>query len=293
MRKRFFKVNVEISTICNLKCGFCPQIERSKKIMDVGLFGTIIRQIAPLTEQVALHLMGEPLVHGKLAELLAICATHELPVFFVTNGTLLNETRSELLLHPILRQVNFSLHSFHDNFPDRDPSDYLEKIFAYVERALIERPELYLNFRLWNLSAPDANRESNSLISKKIEERFGVSLPGTLDVRRQKSVRLKGRLYVHYDTEFVWPDLSLPVIGEQGTCKGLRNHFGILADGTVVPCCLDKEGDIPLGNVQEQAIETILASEKATTIRNGFLNRRLIEPLCQRCDYVTRFTSDS
>jgi radical SAM protein with 4Fe4S-binding SPASM domain len=97
------------------------------------------------------------------------------------------------------------------------------------------------------------------------------------------------RLYLHYDTEFIWPDPALPVLGERGTCQGLRNHIGILADGTVVPCCLDKEGRIPLGRIPDQSLSEILESPKAQTILQGFLNRKLIDPLCQRCNYVTRF----
>ena len=289
VRKRFHKVNIEISNICNLQCSFCPEVIRSKKIMDPGLFDTILTQVAPLTEQVALHLMGEPLVHGKLGELIESCARHQTPVFLDSNGTLLNESRGELILHPIVRQVNFSLHSFHDNHPGKDPTEYLERIFSFTEAAFERRPDLYINYRLWNLAAPDASRESNLLITRKIEERFGVTLPAEVDVRSQKGHRLKNRLSMHYDTEFTWPDLSLPVISGKGTCYGLRSHFGILVDGTVVPCCLDKEGAIPLGNIREEPLESILESDKARAILKGFLERKLVDPLCQRCDYVTRF----
>jgi len=258
--------------------------------MNPALFELISKQVAPLTDQVTYHLMGDPLVHGKLPEFLEISARHETPVFLVTNGVLLNEARIPHLLHPILRQVNFSLHSFPANFPEKDPSAYLEMIFTFVEEAFQKRPDLYLNFRLWNLETPTRHRDSNLLLKEKIENHFNVKLPGQVDVRTQKSFRIKNRLYVHYDTEFVWPDLSLPALGSQGTCQGLRNHFGILVDGTVVPCCLDKEGKIPLGNIQETPLLEILESPRAREILNGFLSRKLIDPLCQRCNYVTRFS---
>lgn len=289
MAKRFHKVNIEISNICNLQCSFCPEVIRAKQIMELSLFEKIISEVAPLTEQVTFHLMGEPLVHPKLAEMLEICSHFQVPVFFVSNGVLLTEKRAELLLHPSIRQVNFSLHSFNDNFPDKDPSEYLEKVFQFVENAFVRRPDLYLNFRLWNLESPDSSRSSNRLIQEKIEERFGVPFPNVTDVRDQKSHRLLNRLYVHYDTEFKWPDLDLPELGSKGTCYGLRNHFGILVDGTVVPCCLDKEGKIPLGKIQNQSVSEILDSPQAKEILTGFLNRKLINPLCQRCGYVTRF----
>ena len=257
--------------------------------MELQLFERVIQEVAPIADQVAFHLMGEPLVHPKLNDFLEICSQYSLPVFFVSNGVLLTEKRSELLLHPIIRQVNFSLHSFNDNYPGKDPSEYLERIFLFVERAFATRPDLYLNFRLWNLSAPDADRSSNDQIKEKIEQRFSVQFPKVTDVREHKSHKLLNRLYVHYDTEFKWPDPDLPSLGTKGTCYGLRNHFGILADGTVVPCCLDKEGRIPLGKIQDSPIHEILDSPKSKAILQGFLDRKLIDPLCQRCGYVTRF----
>ncbi len=291
--KRFNKVNIEISNICNLQCTFCPEVIRSKKMMDVALFESIIEQVAPLTEQVTFHLMGEPLVHPKLEELIQTCARHEVPIYLVSNGTLLKEAQSELLLHPIFRQINFSLHSFFDNFPERDPLPYLNRIFEFTDRALKERPDLYLNFRLWNLSNPEsknlAAEKRNLEMLEQIEAHFKVQVPRTIDVSRNKSVKLGGRLYMHFDTEFIWPSPDLPILGERGTCHGLSSHFGILVDGTVVPCCLDKEGNIPLGRVQEQPITEIINSPRAKKILEGFRNRKLYESLCQRCQYITRF----
>ena len=288
--KKFNKVNIEISNICNLQCTFCPEVVRTKKLMDESLFEKVIMEVAPLTEQVCFHLMGEPLLHPKLERFLEICAREQVPVNFVSNGVLLTDKRAELLLHPIVRQVSFSLHSYRNNFPQKDHSEYLEKIFQFTENAFIKRPDLYLNYRLWNLQAVD---EVTSSMLIDVEERFQVDLRSKLhanfDVRLQKSYKVKNRLYLHFDTEFVWPSLDLPVLGTSGTCKGLSTHFGVLAEGTVVPCCLDKEAAIPLGNVLGQTIPEILASDRAKAILKGFRERRLVEELCQKCQYIDRF----
>ena len=289
LRKRFNKVNIEISNVCNLQCSFCPPVERENKMMSVELFRSVIEQVAPLTEQVTLHLMGDPLVHPKLSEFVQICEQHGVKIFLVTNGVLMSEIKTELLLNPIFRQVNFSLHSFHDNYGDRDPTQYLEKIFYFTKRALQERPELYVNFRLWNLSEPLGVGVQNRSMLERICRQFDFSFDESIDVRRNKSVRIKNRLHLHFDTEFTWPAIDLPVLGEKGTCYGLTSHFGILADGTVVPCCLDKEGNIPLGRVQDSPITSILGSDRALQILSGFKKNQLVESLCQRCDYITRF----
>lgn len=289
MKKRFHKINIEISNVCNLQCSFCPEVIRSKKIMDLDLFAKIIEQAAPLTEQVCFHLMGDPLVHPQLEEMVHLCERADVKIFLVTNGLLLREKQAELLLNPAFRQVNFSLHSFPDNFPDKDPSLYLEKIFKFTESAFEKRPDLYINYRLWNLDAPNGKNEKNLNLLRKIEAHFNWQAPTTVDVRENKSLKIINRLYMHFDTEFTWPALDLPILGTKGTCYGLDSHFGILADGTVVPCCLDKEAAIPLGNANNQTLEEILASPRAIAMINGFRNRKLIEDLCQRCQYIERF----
>lgn len=258
-------------------------------MMSVDLFTTIASQIAPLTEQVAFHLMGDPLVHQQLEDFVRICHEYRLPINFVTNGLLLRDEKADLLLHPTFRQVNFSLHSFPDNFPDKDPSLYLEKIFAFTERAFIERPDLYINYRLWNLQDTRGTSLKNLDMLAKIEERFGVNTPREISVLQKKSIHVKHRLYLHYDTEFIWPALHLPVLGERGFCYGMTSHIGILVDGTVVPCCLDKEGAIPLGNIQNESLDTILNSPRSLAIINGFKKRKLVEDLCKRCQYIERF----
>ncbi len=296
-KKQFNKVNIEISNICNLQCSFCPEVVRTKKLMEESVFEKVIKEVAPLTEQVCFHLMGEPLLHPKLERFLQICSDQQVPVNLVSNGVLLTDKRAELLLHPIVRQVNFSLHSYNDNFPEKNYDEYLDKIFKFTETAFEKRPDLYLNFRLWNLPKVDEMenpiQKKNKMMLEEVEKRFQVNLQDKLDsnfdVRLQKSYLVKNRLYLHFDTEFVWPSLELPILGSKGTCKGLSNHFGVLAEGTVVPCCLDKEAAIPLGNVLEQAIPTILESDRAKAILKGFRERRLVEELCQKCQYIQRF----
>ncbi len=285
---RFTKVNIEISNICNLQCSFCPAVVRTQGMMEVDLFRRVIEQVAPLTDQVCFHLMGDPLVHPELAQLVEICGEHRVPIFFVTNGVLLRPDKAELLLHPIFRQVNFSMHSFFDNFPTGDPSSYLERIFAYTERVLRERPDLYVNFRLWNLEEARGIGSKNVEMLARVEERFGVRIGASRDGLR-KSRQLTGRLYLHLDTEFTWPSLDLEWRSEQGTCKGLTTHFGILVDGTVVPCCLDKEGATPLGNIRNDSVLNILAKPRAQGILQGFRSGRLVEELCKRCSYIERF----
>jgi radical SAM protein with 4Fe4S-binding SPASM domain len=259
--------------------------------MSVDLFRQVLGEVAPFTKLVALHLMGDPLVHPELGQMIELCQERGVRVFLVTNGILLREQQVEWLLHPAIRQVNFSLHSFRDNFPTREMGPYLERIFRFTERAFEERPRLFINYRLWNLSDARGKEAENVELLEKIEERFGAKIPREIDTRVAKNYVVKNYLSLHFDTEFTWPSLDLPVLGETGTCQGLNSHFGVLVDGTVVPCCLDKEGTIALGKIPQQPLREILRGARAQALITGFRRHQLVEALCQRCQYLERFQS--
>lgn len=286
-RKRFEKIYVEISNVCNLRCDFCPEVLREKDVMSAGLFTRIIADAAPLAEQVCLHLMGEPLTHPQFPELIRICASHGVPVNLTTNGTLLNAERSEALLHPIVRQVNFSLHSFEANFPGQDIGAYLDKVFTFTKRAFEHRPDLYVNYRLWNLEGADSSR--NDALISRVESAFGVELDRRVDVRWRKGKHVAHRLYLNFDSRFEWPSPDAPFRSETGTCRALSSHIGVLTDGTVVPCCLDKEGVTILGDARRQPLSEVLAGERAAAMARGFAEGRLVEDLCRRCSFIARF----
>jgi len=287
MSKRFKKIYIEISNVCNLQCTFCPEVERGKKFMEAELFRKVATQASYLTDVVCFHLMGEPLLHPKFSDYLDICGALGLRLEVTTNGVLLDEKRTEALLKPMVAQVNFSLQSFGDNFPERDNAHYLQNIFFFTQRALTARPDLYVYYRLWNEGAAGAPAANNQMF-EKIREGLQVDFPPEA-VHRQKAVHLKGRVYMHLDVRFEWPHPSRPVRGTKGFCYGMSSQMGILADGTVVPCCLDKEGVINLGNCGSKRLDHLLSTPRAKAIREGFKNGILVEDLCQRCTYIERF----
>lgn len=287
--KKFQKIHVEISNICNLQCSFCPPVERSKKIMDENLFAKIIRGNKHLTEEFCFHVMGEPLGHPQFPRFVEICEQEEVKIFLVTNGTLLNDTNQRAMLSPAIKQINFSLQSFSSNFPGKDPSAYLNKIFSFTKIAFEKFPQMYINYRLWNLLESDAGLAKNEIYLKKIETAFGVSINRIVDVRKEKSKHVINKLFLHFDTEFIWPSEKFPQRSTKGYCHALKTHVAIHANGDVVPCCLDKEAAINLGSAQNMSLADILTSPRATKMREGFQQRNLVENLCQKCSYIQRF----
>jgi radical SAM protein with 4Fe4S-binding SPASM domain len=276
--KRFRKVYVEISNVCNLSCRFCPGTKRQPKIMDTLEFTQILNKLRPYTDFVYFHLMGEPLLHPKLDEYLAIAGQLGLQVILTTNGTLLKRQQEMLLAAPALHKVNISLHAFESNDLSVPFEDYLAACFAYGKAATGNKLTV---FRLWNQGGED---EKNSQILNALEKAF----PKPWEESR-KGIRLADKVYLEYGDKFDWPDINLEEGSQRVFCYGLKDQIGVLCDGTVVPCCLDHEGDIPLGNLLTQEFSEILESDRAKAILEGFSQRKATEPLCRRCGYAKRF----
>jgi len=286
----FRKAYVEISNICNLKCSFCPTVERASQVMSPALFGKVAAQLTGMVDEVCLHLMGEPLNHPEFGQILQLCREYQLPVNLTTNGLMLTGTRRDQALDPIVRQVNLSLQSFAANFSGKDVSGYMQRVFQFTRLAQEQRPDLYINLRLWDLDDVQTPSAVNAAVRASISAEFGIDLEGlAIDIRRKKHLQLSGRIYLNFDSRFTWPSLDLPKRLRPGFCHGLSSHFGVHADGTVVPCCLDKEAVINLGQVAEQPLQEILFGARATAIRDGFARGEPTEDLCQRCTFIDRF----
>ena len=275
---RFSKIYLEISNLCNLSCAFCPGTRRRKKALNEEEFAILLPKIRPYTDFLYFHLMGEPLLHPKLEQFLELAGEAGFKVILTTNGTLLPKQQTMLLNAPALHKVNISLHAFEANDLAVPFRDYLAGCFEFGKAA--EGKKL-ISYRLWNQGGQD---EKNDEILATMKEFFPEPW-----VEERRGPRIGQRIYLEYGDKFDWPDLSAADGGEGVFCHGLRDQLGILCDGTVVPCCLDHEGDIALGNLFHQSMEEILESPRAKAIYEGFSQRKAAEELCRKCGYARRF----
>ena len=275
---RFSKIYLEISNLCNLSCAFCPGTKRQKKALSETEFSELLPKIRPYADFLYFHLMGEPLLHPKLEQFLTLAGDAGFKVILTTNGTLLPKQQEMLLNAPALHKVNISLHAFEANDLAVPFEDYLSGCFTFGKAA--EGKKL-IAYRLWNQGGQDEkNEEILDTMAKFFPEPWAQERRGT---------RIGERVYLEYGDKFDWPDLSAADGGEGVFCHGLRDQLGILCDGTVVPCCLDHEGDIVLGNLFTQSMEEILESPRAKAIYDGFSHRKAAEELCRKCGYARRF----
>lgn len=275
----FKKAYLEITNICNLNCSFCHGTKRTHKLLSVEEFKIAAEKLVPYTKYLYFHLMGEPLLHPNLADFFEIANSLGFKVVITTNGTLLDKKKQILMNAKSLHKVSISLHSFEANDNDYSPEEYLKSCFEFCKKA--SDGGIISVMRLWNIGGLET---LNDDILSLMKEYFPNDW-----TKAQNGYKLKEKCFVEWGEKFDWPDENAPIISENHTCYGLRDQIGILCDGTVVPCCLDADGVINLGNIFKEDLGDILVSPRAVALKKSFENRNIKEPLCQKCGFaVTR-----
>ena len=264
--KKFKKIYIEVTNACNLKCGFCIKNDRKIEYISIDRFNILLERIKDYTNYLYFHILGEPLIHPNINELIDI-ASNNFKINITTNGYLINNLKTKNV-----RQLNISLHSFDDKYKIK-LKNYLDNIFNKIDSF----KNTYISLRLW------VKNKYNKDIIKYINNRYNVNLS-----ENDKNYKINGHIFINNFHEFVWPDLNNNYYNEFGGCYGLRDHIGILVDGTIVPCCLDSRGVITLGNIYNDSIYNILNSNRVNNMIDKFKNNKKCEELCRHCSFLEK-----
>ena len=277
------KIYLEITNVCNLDCTFCHKTTRAKKLMTEEEFDLILSKIKGKAKYLYFHLMGEPTIHPLLPSFIEKAKKESFLPVITTNGTLLNKV-GEQLIASLPYKISISLHAPEANVAFSSDG-YLDACVSFSKEAA--KRGAYVALRLWNLGSG----ADNSQILDFLHRSFGDDW---IDIRNGMSQRIAENIFLEWGDRFEWPDPNLPECDPEADlfCYGLRDQIGILVDGTVVPCCLDSDANLALGNIFTLSLDDIITSPRAKSIYDGFTRRCAVESLCRKCGYARRFSKN-
>ena len=282
-KDKFKRVYVEITNECNLNCKFCNNTLRHKEQMNIYNFEHILKELKGKTKYIYLHVKGEPLLHQKLPELIDKANEYGMFVVITTNGVLLNKWSEELSKKKNIRQINISLHSVSENNKSKEYiKEYLNKVTNAAEN-INDKTGAYISYRVWNIDDIQKSSTSN-MILEYIEQKYGVENIKE-KIKSDSKIELKNKVFMNVDNVFVWPSNIEGNKEVKGNCYGLITQMAILVDGTVVPCCLDSEAHINLGNIFNDSLDNILGTRRSKNIIEGFKKKESVEDLCKKCTF--------
>lgn len=289
------KIYIEISDICGLNCSFCDTQKARRGVMDLELFKKATLEARKHTKLIALHILGDPLCVENLGDYLAIAKEANLGVEITTSGIYLSDF--DLLLNPPIKQVNFSLDAIIEL---KNAESFLRKIFDFC--AFKKKSDIFVNLRV-------QKRARNKPLVAILESEFGVeNLVQNLFTPKQNRIKLGDKIIIDFRGIFAWDsnkndDFSVEKTRKShkissdsakdsvvfGTCLALKNHIGILSNGEIVPCCIDTQGRLSLGNIANSSIQSALQGKRARKMRESFSENVVYEAFCKSCDYRKRF----
>ncbi|MBE6572703.1 MAG: radical SAM protein [Ruminococcaceae bacterium] len=283
------KIYLETTNVCNLACSFCHGTKRKKAFMTESDFCRVLDKIQGKSKYLYLHLMGEPFLHPSLALFCTMARDAGFEVMLTSNGTLLSQKGDFVFCDKSVKKISISLQAAEISGENAQiDGENFEKYLADIAEFAKKCAEngVICVLRLWNI---ENGVDNNGEIVEKLHRLFPDEW-----IKNRSGYKLfdapKGEMevFLEYGEKFVWPDQQ----GEKkdvSFCYALRDQIGILCDGTVVPCCLDADGAIALGNIFESDLDDILASDRAQRLAASFEKREPCEDLCRSCGFAQRF----
>jgi len=286
---KFYRIYIELTNVCGLRCSFCPTKALPNTTMDLEFFELVIKEAKGFTREIACHVVGDPLTLPNLEAYLDIIHQYNMKTMLTTSGYFMKKHDFETLFHPAVKQINVSLNAFNKNDTSISFEQYMQPILSLCHEKVKQKKELFINLRIWNLDEIMSEEKFNQELFNILEKEFDVTLDlKSLDPKEKKSIRLENKVLLHFDNYFEWPSLDNQNYGH-GTCQGLDSHIGILANGDVIPCCLDNDAVMKLGNIKECSLSEIVYGNRATDMRKGFKEAKCSEEMCMKCSYKGRF----
>lgn len=272
------RIYIEITNICNLSCAFCPKNKRDKKYMSVNDFNNIINKIKDDTKHIYLHVMGEPLLHPEFEAILESINNTNIEVNLTTNGIFLDKKINIINNSKQIRKVAVSVQALEEN----NVTDYKEILKNILNTLDNIRDDIILEYRFWNHNKTLKAQDMTNIILEhyNTKKHYPTSLT---ENKYHNKIKLKHNTYIMYGETFTWPINSNEE--HTGHCQALKSQLAILVDGSVVPCCLDNEGKMVLGNIFESSLEEIRNSKFYNDLLTNFRNNKRITQLCKQCSF--------
>ena len=264
------RIYLEITNACNLNCPFCTN-EKGNTFLGIDDIKNFLPQIKEYTDNIYLHVLGEPLLHPNINEIFKEAEKNSLNINLVTNGTLLTQN---ILKEKSIRKLSISIHSTNNILIN---NEYYTNILNIINN----NEDKYIELRFYD-------EENLSKDNKDFQNKLKTIYPFN-ETDRKNSYKLKENVYVLFNELFKWPNINDEIINDKGYCHGAIDQIAILSNSDVTICCLDPKGHNKIGNLKDNTLKDILESPYYLNIKNSLKKRIITQELCKRCTYRSKF----
>ena len=272
-----FRMWIDLTTVCNLHCPICPRSLRPLPPvhMDYGLFKKIIDEIKGYVFDINLAVTGESLLHPELPQMIEYAHRNRVITRLHTNATVLSEELGMKIIRSGLSFISFSIDGF-------DKASY-EKVrvgASYETVTANIRKFLELKKRL--------KSRLPYVVIKTIANPDDLDTSGQAGFQRRFNGLPVNRFRLNPMHNFGGKITHVQFNKERRIpCYIAWFGLTILADGKVVPCCMDFWGDYVLGDAGKDTLLGCWNNDKAIALRRKLIQRMADDlTLCKGCYFT-------
>ena len=271
---------IELTNYCNLRCTMCPRrfMKRHVGFMDFELFKNIIDQVKDYNDYVWLAEFGESLFHPKFETFIKYCANNGVKTYLSTNATALNEKNSLEILNSGLDKIYLCLDgTTKETYEKLRINGQFEKtknnIFNFLKlKKKLHRSKPYSVVQIIKMDETekeieDFKKQWDGLADEVWAREFCTWADQIKDIKKMSREENK----------------YFPFRKKRYPCSLLWRKIVVSWNGDVVPCCLDFDGKIVLGNAKRENLEDIWNSKKMVELRKKQIDGDYNNPLCKKC----------
>ena len=271
-------VRIETTNACNAKCVICPHHKMARPVrrMDNRLFAQIIDECAVgRPKEIHLHNFGEPLLDKALEGRIRYAKQRtSARVKIFSNGSLVTRERARAMIEAGLDEIKISMDgATREEFQRIRPPLKYDQVVQNIKDLVAVRNEMGAATRIRFACCSTSDKESTMQSLENLVDGFSF-----------------GKIHNWHG-----PEETIEVGGVRKPCSRLWRTFTVLADGNVALCCLDYDGQVILGRLDEKTrIEKIWNNDAYQRVRRLHREARQAElSLCRYCTKAFLYQSKS
>lgn len=253
---------LEVSGFCNIRCPMCsyPNMKRKKGFMSWELFEKIVDDAVKNGHDIAsLHFFGEPLMWPHIVDGVALLAKNNIFPRISTNGMLLTGELAKKLQDAGLKEVMVTIDTLIPEVYDRIRAGAnFDVVRKNIHDSLEAAPNLIFSAQL--MPTEDNPDETEEDFYKEFGHHSNFRVEKWFVIRMNNSVETVTDQLTHSADEI-----------DKRLCSKIFDRLDVLWDGTTVLCCLDAEGKLVTGNLNDNSISYSWVGPKAMNLRKMIL----------------------
>ena len=289
---RPFSISIEPTTACNLRCPECPSglrtFTRPTGNLRVDFFRQTIDQLADRLLYLIFYFQGEPYIHPRFLDMVCYANQRGLYTITSTNGHFLtDENARQTVLSGLDRLIISVDGSTQETYEQYRREGRLEEVLAGTRRVVAWKNQLqsrtpYIVFQMLVVRPNEHQTDEVAALARSIGvDEVKYKTAQVYDyVNGNPLIPTQARFARYAEGDNGKWYLKNPLLNH---CWKLWHSCVITWNGSVVPCCFDKDAAHALGNLRTQNFATIWQSDAYQSFRSQLLRGRDQIDICTNC----------